>query len=50
LVVTQLVTVSLPATPLGIAIYDAVTAGHPGAEVPPLEFPPPPAGPLITGR
>jgi hypothetical protein len=50
LVVTQLITVSLPATPLGIAIYDAVTAGYPGAEVPPLEFPPPPAGPLITGR
>jgi hypothetical protein len=34
----------------GLALYDAVTAGHPGAEVAPLEFPPPPAGPLITGR
>jgi hypothetical protein len=50
LVATQLATVLIPGTPLGIAIYDAVTAGHPGAEVPPLEFPPPPAGPLITGR
>ncbi|RYD59821.1 MAG: hypothetical protein EOP60_01150 [Sphingomonadales bacterium] len=35
--------------PLGIAIYDAVTFGTPGASVAPLDFPPPPAGPLITG-
>jgi hypothetical protein len=27
---------------LGDTIYTAVTAGHPGAEVPGLEFPPPP--------
>ncbi|AQR75464.1 hypothetical protein [Sphingomonas sp. LM7] len=35
---------------LGVALYAAATAGTPGADVPPLEFPPPPAGPLITGR
>ena len=43
---TQAVTYS----PLGLAIYDKVTRGHPGAAVAPLEFPPPPAGPLMTGR
>lgn len=47
---TQLATAVIPGTPLGLAIYDAATAGYPGAEVPPLAFPPPPAGPLITGR
>jgi len=36
--------------PLGIPIYNAVTAGSPGANVAPLEFAPPPAGPLRTGR
>jgi hypothetical protein len=35
---------------LGLALYAAATAGHPGAAVAPLDFPPPPAGPLITGR
>lgn len=37
-------------SPAGRAIYRAVTAGSPGAAVPPLDFPPPPGGPLITGR
>lgn len=36
--------------PLGIPIYEAVTAGSPGAGVDPLAFPPPPEGPLMTGR
>ena len=36
--------------PAGTAIYDAATAGSPGAAVPPLEFQPPPDGPLMTGR
>ena len=37
-------------SPVGTAIYDRVTAGSPGASVAPLEFAPPPAGPLMTGR
>ena len=37
-------------SPLGDSIYHMATAGSPGANVPGLEFPPPPAGPLITGR
>ena len=37
-------------SPLGSAIYDRVTAGYPGAAIDPLAFPPPPAGPLMTGR
>ena len=36
--------------PLGIGLYDAVTSGSPGAAVAPLDYPPPPAGPLMTGR
>ncbi|ATY34800.1 hypothetical protein [Sphingomonas psychrotolerans] len=50
LIATQLATAWIPHTPLGIALYAAVTVGHPGAQIAPLEFPPPPAGPLITGR
>lgn len=46
LLLTQAITYS----PLGLAIYDKVTEGYPGAKVPPLEFPPPPEGPLMTGR
>ena len=37
-------------SPLGDALYAAVTAGSHGAHVPGLQFPPPPAGPLVTGR
>jgi len=37
-------------SPAGTAIYEAVTAGSPGAAVAPLEFAPPPEGPLMTGR
>lgn len=45
-VLTEAITYS----PVGTAIYDAVTAGSPGASVPPLDFPAPPDGPLMTGR
>ena len=37
-------------SPVGLALYDWVTTGSPGAAVAPLDFPPPPAGPLMTGR
>jgi hypothetical protein len=37
-------------SPIGTAIYQRVTDGSPGAAVPPLDFAPPPAGPLVTGR
>lgn len=37
-------------SPAGDAIYGTVTAGSPGANVPGLEFPPSPIGPLRTGR
>jgi hypothetical protein len=46
LIVTEAVTYS----PLGATFYRAVAAGSPGAAVAPLEFPAPPAGPLVTGR
>jgi hypothetical protein len=36
--------------PLGAPIYRAVAAGSPGALIAPSEFPPPPNGPLRTGR
>lgn len=45
-VLTQAVSYS----PIGIAIYKNVTAGHRGATVEPLRFAPPPTGPQITGR
>ncbi|QAY75856.1 hypothetical protein [Sphingosinicella sp. BN140058] len=47
---TQLAMTLVAHSPLGLRLYAAVTAGTPGARVPPLDFPPPPAGPLITGR
>ena len=37
-------------SPLGAELYQLATAGSPGAQVPGLEFPAPPAGGLITGR
>ncbi len=37
-------------SPIGTAIYQAVTDGSVGAAKPPLDFSPPPDGPLMTGR
>jgi hypothetical protein len=45
-VLTEAVTYS----PVGTALYRVVTAGSPGASVPPLEFAPPPETALVTGR
>ena len=45
-----LLTEAITYSAVGQAIYRGVTAGSPGAAVAPLEFAPPPAGPLRTGR
>ena len=45
-VLTEAITYS----PVGTALYRVTTAGSPGAAVPALDFAPPPAGPLMTGR
>lgn len=50
IVVMQALIVAITYSPLGLALYDAVVAGAPGATIAPLDFPPPPGGPLITGR
>ena len=44
------VTEAITYSPVGDALYRSVTAGSPGAAVAPLDFAPPPAGPLMTGR
>ena len=45
-----LLTQAITYGPVGTALYDAVTEGSRGADIAPLEFAPPPAGPLMTGR
>ncbi len=50
MVAAFLLTEGITYSPVGQAIYRGVTAGSPGAAVPALEFAPPPAGPLMTGR
>jgi len=47
---SQLAMTLIAYSPLGLAIYDEVTRGSPGAAAPPYEFAPPPDSPLITGR
>src|SRR3954453_4115344 len=46
LVLTEAITFG----PVGTALYRVVTAGSAGASVPALDFAPPPAGALMTGR
>lgn len=50
IIVSFLLVEAITYSPVGTMIYDAVTAGSPGAAVPPLDFAPPPEGPLMTGR
>lgn len=50
MIVSMLLIEAITYSPVGTEIYRVVTAGSPGAKVPPLEFPSPPVGPLVTGR
>lgn len=50
MIATLLVTEAITYSPLGTSIYASVTSGTPGESIAPLDFAPPPAGPLMTGR
>lgn len=50
IIVVQIAMTVLAHSALGLSIYAAVTEGHRGAQVAPLNFPDAPTGPLITGR
>ena len=43
-----LLTEAITYSPVGVTIYEAVTAGSPGAAVAPLAFPAPPTGPAVV--
>jgi hypothetical protein len=45
-----LLTEAITYSPVGTALYRVVTVSSPGASIAPLDFAPPPAGPLMTGR
>src|SRR4051794_14388516 len=45
-----LLTEAITYSPVGAALYRGIVAGSRGAAVAPLDFAPPPAGPLMTGR
>jgi hypothetical protein len=45
-----LLTEAITYSAAGQALYRGTTAGSPGAAVPPLQFPAPPGGALVTGR
>ena len=50
MLVSFLVVEILTYGPVGVPLYEAVMKGSPGAALDPLDFQPPPAGPLMTGR
>ncbi len=50
MLVGGLLTETITYSPVGMALYRAVTAGSPGAKIAPLAFAPPPGGPPVTGR
>lgn len=50
LIASLLVTEVVSYSPVGVALYDAVTAGSPGATIDPYAYPPPPVGGQVTGR
>lgn len=50
LIVTMAASQLIARSSVGEALYQSTVAGYPGAQVPGLEYPPPPATPLITGR
>lgn len=44
----QLATHAIAFSAPGLALYSAVTKGHPGEAVAPFDFPPPPASPILS--
>jgi hypothetical protein len=50
MLLTFVVIEALTYSPLGLSLYAWVTEGTAGSAVPPLDFAPPPEGPLMTGR
>lgn len=50
IVVVQIAMTVVAHSSAGLGLYATVTSGHRGAQVAPLEFPPAPGGPLVTGR
>ena len=50
MLLTFVVIEALTYSPLGLSLYAWATEGTAGSAVPPLDFAPPPEGPLMTGR
>jgi hypothetical protein len=50
IIVSSILVELITFSPVGPALYRAVTSGSPGAAIAPLQYPAPPGAPLITGR